>query len=78
MAGKVSNAKAPAHTHAEAQYLKKLIEQRTPVRIHLADDQELEGTIEFFDMRFLRLTREDQPNVFVYKHEIKYIYELGP
>ncbi len=77
MAGKISNAKAPAHTLAESRYLQDLIDNRVPVRIHLADDSELEGTIEFYDARFLRLTRESEPNVFVYKHEIKYLYELG-
>ena len=47
------------------------------MRIHLVDDSELEGTVEFYDARFLRLTRETEPNLFVYKHEIKYLYELG-
>jgi sRNA-binding regulator protein Hfq len=42
------------------------------------DNQELDGTIEFFDARFVRLTRDQQPNVFVFKHDIKYIYELAP
>jgi len=78
VAGKISNAKAPAHTLAEARYLTQLIDDRVPVRLHLMDGQEIEGTIEFFDARFLRLTRDSQPNVFLYKHEIKYIYELAP
>ena len=77
MAGKISNAKAPAHTLEESRYLQHLIDSRVPVRIHLADDSELEGTVEFYDARFLRLTRETEPNLFVYKHEIKYLYELG-
>ncbi len=77
MAGKISNAKAPAHTLAEGRYLQDLIDHRTRVRLHLVDDTELEGTVEFYDARFLRLTREAEPNVFVYKHEIKYLYELG-
>ena len=77
MAGKISNAKAPAQTLAEARYLKELIEGQVAVRLRLVDDQELEGTLEFFDARFLRLTREQQPNVFVFKHDIKYIYELA-
>ena len=77
MAGKISNAKAPAQTLAEARYLNRLIDDRVPVRLRLLDGQELEGTLEFFDARFLRLTREGQPNVFIYKHEIKYIYELA-
>jgi host factor-I protein len=77
VAGKISNAKAPAQTLRESGYLQDLINNRVPVRVHLEDHSELEGTIEFYDARFLRLTREGEPNVFVYKHEIVYIYELG-
>ena len=76
MAGKISNAKAPAHTLEEGRYLQDLIDQRTPVRLHLLDDSELEGTVEFYDARFLRLTREGEPNLFVFKHDIKYLYEI--
>ena len=75
VAGKVSNVKAPAHTFEEGRYLNRLIDGQIPVRVRLADDRELEGTIEFYDARFLRLTRRDEPNVFVYKHDIKYLYE---
>ena len=77
MAGKVSNAKAPAHTFEEGLYLKHLIDDSIPVRVRLANDQELEGTLEFYDARFLRLTRQDEPNLFIYKHDIKYLLELG-
>jgi host factor-I protein len=76
VAGK-SKTKAPAQTLAEAPYLKELIDGHVPVRLLLLDDQEVEGTIEFFDARFLRLTRDQQPNLFVFKHDIKYIYELA-
>lgn len=76
MAGKVSNTKAPAHTFEEARYLRFLIDEQIPVRVHLADDRELEGTIKFFDTRFFRLTRRGEPNVFVFKHDVKYLVEL--
>lgn len=76
MAGKISNAKAPAHTLAEGRYLQDLIDNRAPVRLHLLDDSQLEGTVEFYDARFLRLTRENEPNLFVFKHDIKYLYEI--
>ena len=41
----------------------------------LADDREFGGTVEFFDAQFIRLTREEGPNLFLYKHDIKYLYE---
>ena len=78
MAGKVSKAKAPEQTLEEVRYLKHLIETRTPVRVKLSDNQEVDGVIEFYDAHFIRLTREDQPNLFLYKHDIKYLSELGP
>jgi len=77
VAGKVSQQKAPQQTLAEVRYLKQLIEQRTTVRVRLSDNQEVEGIVEFYDTGFLRLTREGEPNLFLYKHDIKYLYELS-
>ena len=66
MAGKVSNTKAPEQTFEEVKYLKRL-----------SDNQEVEGTIEFYDAHFIRLTRTNAPNLFLFKHDIKYLYELS-
>lgn len=76
MAGK-TKTKAPEQTFEEVRYLKRLIERRTPVRIRLSDNQEVEGVIEFYDVHFVRLTRQDSPNLFLFKHDIKYLYELS-
>ena len=76
MAGKISQAKAPDHTFQEAQYLQRLIENQTPVRVRLSDNQEVEGVVEFYDLSFIRLTRPDSPNLFLFKQDIKYLYEL--
>ena len=62
---------------AEVRYLKQLVEDRTPVRARLTDNSEVEGVIEFYDTGFIRLTREGAPNLFLYKHDIKYLYELS-
>jgi len=59
------------------RYLKHLIEAATPVRIKLTDGEEVLGTIEYYDHSFIRLTRTDGPNLFIYKHEIKYLVEGG-
>jgi sRNA-binding regulator protein Hfq len=77
MAGKVSQQKAPEQTLAEVRYLKQLSTDRTPVCARLTDNSEVEGVIEFYDTSFIRLTREDAPNLFLYKHDIKYLYELS-
>jgi host factor-I protein len=77
VAGKVSQTKAPEQTFEEVRYLKHLIEAKTPVRIRLSDNQEVDGVIEFYDVNFIRLTREGHPNLFLFKHDIKYLYELS-
>ena len=77
VAGKVSQTKAPEQTFEEVRYLKALIEAKTPVRIRLSDNQEVDGIVEFYDVNFIRLTREGHPNLFLFKHDIKYLYELS-
>ena len=46
------------------------------MRVRLSDNQEVEGIIEFYDATFIRLTRDGEPNLFLYKHDIKYLYEV--
>ncbi|HZU26788.1 MAG TPA: hypothetical protein VFA04_14780 [Bryobacteraceae bacterium] len=74
MAGK-SKQRAPEQTFEEVNYLRCLTDNGVRVRIRLSDNSELSGRIEFFDAAFIRLTRDDGPNLFVYKHDIKYLYE---
>ena len=76
MAGKVSRTKAPEQTFEEVRYLKRLIDDQVPVRVRLSDNQEVDGTVEFYDAHFIRLTRHGQPNLFLFKHDIKYLYEV--
>lgn len=62
-------------TFQEPKYLRQLIERKTPIRVKLADNQEVAGTVEYYDVNFIRLTRDDGPNLFIFKHDIKYLYE---
>ena len=43
------------------------------------DGEEVAGIIEYYDQSFIRLTRKGEPNLFIFKHDIKYIRgsELG-
>lgn len=75
MAG-TSKTKAPEQTFEEVRYLRNLSEKRVTVRARLTDNSEVEGIVEFYDLDFIRLTREGQPNLFLYKHDIKYLYEV--
>jgi host factor-I protein len=72
-----SKTRAPEQTLEEVKYLKRLIDQRTLVRIKLTSDEDVEGIIEFYDESFLRITREGAPNLFIYKHDIKYLFEVS-
>ena len=45
--------------------------------IKLRDGETVRGWIEYFDDAMLRLTREGQPNLFIYKHQIRTISEAG-
>ena len=75
--GNKGSSRAPEQTFEEVRYLKHLIETRTPVRVRLVNNEELSGTVEYYDQSFIRLTREpENPNLFIFKHEIKYLYEL--
>lgn len=55
--------------------MRRLIDHGIRVTIKLSDNQEVSGLIEFYDQSFIRLTRDDGPNLFLYKHDIKYLYE---
>ena len=70
-----SKTKAPEQTFEESKYLRRLADGKTPVRMKLADNSEISGVIEFFDESFLRLTRQGGPNLFIYKHDVKYLWE---
>jgi host factor-I protein len=67
--------RAPEQTFEEAKYLKRLIESATPVRVKMEDGEEVVGIIEYYDQSFIRLTREGEPNLFIFKHDIKYLQE---
>jgi host factor-I protein len=41
----------------------------------MADGDEIRGVIEYYDQRFIRVTREGEPNLFIFKHDIKYLIE---
>lgn len=77
MPGKISQAKAPDQTFEEVKYLRHLIDGHIPVRVRLTDNQEVDGVVEFYDATFIRITRTGEPNLFLFKHDIKYLYELS-
>ena len=69
------SARAPEQTFEEAKYLKQLIESGTRVRVKMHDGEEVAGVIEYYDQSFIRITRDGEPNLFIFKHDIKYLTE---
>jgi len=77
-----SNAKKPKspppeETFEEALYLKLLGEKQKTVSVKLAGGEVVKGWIEYYDKNMIRLTRDGEPNLFIFKHDIMYIAEEG-
>jgi host factor-I protein len=47
------------------------------VSIKLEDGETVRGWLEYYDKDMVRLTRDDQPNLFIFKRNILYIAEDG-
>ena len=72
-----SKAPPPGDTGQEALYLRSLSDRQVAVTVKLRDGETVRGWIEYFDDTMVRLTREGQPNLFIYKHQIHSISEAG-
>jgi small nuclear ribonucleoprotein (snRNP)-like protein len=62
-------------TGAEASYLLKNKEGRTPMVVRLLDGEEVRGVIEYYDRDMIKINRTDGPNVFIRKRHIRYMHE---
>jgi host factor-I protein len=76
-AAKRSRTPPPEDTFEEAAFLNGLGEKLKEVSVKLMDGQIVRGWIEYYDKNMVRLTRENAPNLFIFKHEIMYIAEDG-
>jgi host factor-I protein len=65
----------PEQTNAESFYYKKQMDSHTPMVLVLQDNEELHGTIEWYDKNSIKLHRNEGPNLLVLKHNIKYLYK---
>lgn len=67
----------PEQTHAENFYYLKQMQNRTPMVLVLKDGEELNGYIEWYDRSCLKVNREGEPNLLVFKDSIKYLYKAS-
>lgn len=65
----------PEQTNAENFYYLKQMQSKTPMTIVLKDGETLKGVIEWYDKCCLKVNREGEPNLLVYKSNIKYMYK---
>lgn len=65
----------PDQTNAENFYYVKQMQSRTPMVITLKDGEVIKGVIEWYDKSCLKLNRDGDPNLMVYKSNIKYMHK---
>lgn len=65
----------PVETNAETFYYKKQIDARTLMVVVLQDGEQIEGTIEWYDLDAIKVNRADAPNIMLPKHNIKYMFK---
>jgi len=65
----------PEQTNAEGYYFAKQMANRTRMVIVLKDGEELRGTIEWYDKSAIKVHRPSEPNILLYKDNIKYMYK---
>ena len=69
----LKRAVPPDQTNAENFYYVKQMQGKTPMVITLKDGEVLRGVIEWYDRSCLKVNREGEPNVLLYKSNIKYM-----
>jgi host factor-I protein len=65
----------PDQTNAENFYYVKQMQAKTPMVFVLRDGETLQGVIEWYDKSCLKVNREGEPNLLLYKPSIKYMYK---
>jgi host factor-I protein len=68
----------PEQTNAEQFYFSKQMQSKTPMIVVLTDGEQLEGVVEWYDRCCIKLNREGEPNLLLYKHCIKYLFKAEP
>ena len=68
-------AAPPDQTNAENFYYIKQMQSKTPMNIVLKDGEVIKGVIEWYDKTCLKVNREGEPNLLLYKSNIKYMHK---
>ena len=68
-------AAPPDQTNAENFYYMKQMQAKTPMIFVLKDGETLKGVIEWYDKTCLKINRDGEPNLLIFKSNIKYMYK---
>jgi sRNA-binding regulator protein Hfq len=65
----------PEQTNAEEFYYLKQMAAKTPMVVILIDGEELRGWLEWYDKNSIKLNRQNEPNLLIPKHNIRYMFK---
>ncbi len=65
----------PEQTNAEEFYYLKQMAAKTPMVVMLINDEELRGSIEWYDKSAIKLNRVGEPNLLIPKRNIRYMFK---
>jgi sRNA-binding regulator protein Hfq len=65
----------PDQTNAENFYYLKQMQTKTSMTIVMKDGETIRGVIEWYDKDCLKVNREGEPNLLIFKSNIKYMYK---
>ncbi|MEJ2085247.1 MAG: RNA chaperone Hfq [Acidobacteriota bacterium] len=65
----------PEQTNAEEFYYLKQMAARTPMVLVLTTGEELRGWIEWYDKNSIKFHRNNDPNLLIPKHSIRYMFK---
>ena len=74
----VKKTAPPEQTNAEQFYFSKQMQAKTTMVVILNDGERLEGVVEWYDRNCIKLNRNGEPNLLLYKQCIKYLYKADP
>jgi RNA chaperone Hfq len=72
-----SFAAANEQTHAENFYFQKQMQSQTPMTIVLKNGETIQGVIEWYDTRCIKLARQGRGSILIYKTGIRYLHKTG-
>lgn len=65
----------PEQTNAEEFYYLKQMSAKTPMVVVLNNDEEVQGWIEWYDKKVIKVNRQSEPNLLIPKHSIRYMFK---